>query len=82
MNYYCKYCGIKASSIANLTGLSCPRHPAGAGKGKHALYQGSEKPKYECQHCGISAASLMNLTAASCPRHPLGPNKGHHEPAL
>ncbi len=35
MNYYCEYCGIKASSIANLTGLSCPRHPLGPNKGHH-----------------------------------------------
>jgi hypothetical protein len=72
----------KAAGISGLTAATCFRHPAGAGKGKHVLYQGSEKAKYECQHCGISNASLMNLTAASCPRHPLGPNKGKHEPAL
>ena len=82
MNYYCKYCGTKASSIASLTASSCPRHPSGANKGKHALYQGAEKPKYECQHCGTSAASLSSLTASSCSRHPLGANKGKHEPAL
>ena len=82
MNYYCKYCGYKASSISTLTASTCFRHPAGSNKGKHALYQGDEKPKYECQHCGISNSSLSTLTASTCYRHPLGANKGRHEPAL
>ncbi len=82
MNYYCKYCGTKASSIASLTGNSCLRHPAGVNKGKHALYEGDEKSKYECKHCGTSASNLMSLTGNSCPRHPLGSNKGKHEPTL
>lgn len=82
MNYYCKYCGIKASSIASLVANPCFRHPAGVNKGKHTLYQGAEKSKYECQYCGISNSSISSLTASSCFRHPLGPNKGHHEPAL
>ena len=82
MNYYCKYCGTKNSSIANLTAAPCFRHPDGSNKGKHALYQGDEKAKYECQYCGTSNSSLSNLTAAPCYRHPLGANKGKHEPAL
>ena len=82
MNYYCKYCGNKASSIANLTSAPCYRHPSGANRGKHTLYEGGEKSSYECKHCGNSASSVANLTAAPCFRHPLGSNKGHHEPAL
>jgi len=82
MNYYCKYCGTKSSSIASLTAGLCFRHPAGANKGKHALYQGAEKPKYECQYCGTSYSSLSSLTAGLCYRHPLGANKGHHEAAM
>ena len=82
MNYYCKYCGAKASSIANLTSSSCSRHPAGPNKGKHALYEGAEKPKYACKFCGTSASSISSLTSSLCARHPLGSNKGHHEPAL
>ena len=82
MNYYCKHCGFKATSIASLTAATCQRHPNGAYKGKHALYQGAEKSKYECQHCGASAPSLSSLTAATCQRHPLGAYKGRHEPAL
>jgi hypothetical protein len=45
MNYYCKYCGTKASSIASLTASICLGHPNGANKGKHALYEGDEKPR-------------------------------------
>lgn len=82
MNYYCKYCGTKAASIASLTAATCLRHPAGANKGKHTLYQGAEKPKYECQHCGASASSISSLTASTCLSHPLGAHKGKHEPAL
>lgn len=82
MNYYCKHCGTKASSIASLTAAPCYRHPSGANKGKHTLYQGDEKAKYECQYCGTSNSNLASLTAAPCYRHPLGANKGKHEPAL
>lgn len=35
-NVYCEYCGTSSSSIQNLTGTGCPRHPAGSHKGKHA----------------------------------------------
>lgn len=82
MNYYCKYCGAKASSIASLTGNSCSRHPDGANKGKHALYEGTEKPSYACKYCGTGASSISSLTGNSCSRHPLGTNKGKHAPAL
>jgi hypothetical protein len=82
MNCYCKYCGAKAPSIASLTASSCPRHPSGAHKGKHVLYQGAERSKYECQHCGANASSSASLTASSCPRHPLGGHKGRHDPAM
>jgi hypothetical protein len=76
-----KYCGTKASSIGSLTASSCPRHPSGANKGKHVLYEGPEKAKYECKYCGASASSISSLTGSSCPRHPLGSNKGKHEAA-
>ncbi len=82
MNYYCKYCGHKAASISSLTAAPCFRHPAGANKGKHALYEGDEKSEYDCKYCGTSSSSLSSLTAAPCFRHPLGVNKGKHEPAL
>ena len=32
----CKYCGYKSFQISSLTGLSCPRHPNGANKGRHS----------------------------------------------
>ncbi len=35
-HYYCKYCGLKSSSIASLTSSKCQRHPDGALKCRHA----------------------------------------------
>ncbi|MDG2430932.1 hypothetical protein [Flavobacterium sp.] len=81
-NYYCVNCGTKSSSISSLTANSCPRHPLGASKGKHSLYEGSEKSKYNCKYCGTSSSIISSLTANSCPRHPNGPSKGKHSPAL
>jgi hypothetical protein len=79
---YCKYCGVKASTIQNLTANHCSRHPKGLNKGQHALYEGDETGPYECKYCGTSAATIQNLTGNKCYRHPAGPNKGQHEPAL
>ena len=81
-NYYCEYCGSKASSVSSLTGGNCHRHPNGPYKGKHKLYEGSEKSKYTCKYCGSSASSISSLTGGNCPRHPNGPYKGKHAPAL
>ncbi|TLM88435.1 hypothetical protein FDY95_24035 [Hymenobacter jeollabukensis] len=81
-NFYCKHCGGKQSSISMLTSITCPRHPLGANKGKHALYEGSEKSQYACKNCGSKQSSISMLTSITCPRHPLGANKGKHEPAL
>lgn len=81
-NYYCEYCGHKASSIQNLTGNNCPRHPNGSYKGKHKLYEGDEKSQYICKYCGHKASSIQNLTGNNCPRHPDGNYKGKHAPAL
>ncbi|AWA30991.1 hypothetical protein HYN48_13375 [Flavobacterium magnum] len=81
-NFYCEYCGVKASSISSLTINSCPRHPLGNSKGKHKLYEGSEKSKYSCKYCGTSASSISSLTINSCPRHPNGNSKGKHAPTL
>ena len=80
--FYCKYCGHKASSVSSLTASLCMRHPNGPGKGKHALYEGSEKEQYMCKYCGRKATSISSLTASKCIRHPNGPAKGNHEPAL
>lgn len=81
-NYYCEYCGAKSSSVSGLTAGSCSRHPNGPNKGKHKLYEGSEKSQYVCKYCGTKYSSLSGLTAGSCARHPNGPNKGKHSPAL
>ncbi|MEO6883246.1 MAG: hypothetical protein ABI199_04390 [Bacteroidia bacterium] len=81
-NFYCEHCGSKAPSVAGLTGGFCSRHPNGANKGKHSLYQGSEKSHYTCKYCGTNASSIAGLTGGFCVRHPSGANKGHHSPAL
>ena len=80
--FYCKYCGRKASSVASLTASMCIRHPDGPHKGRHALYEGSEKERYTCKYCGKQFASIASLTASKCIRHPDGPHKGTHVPAL
>ena len=80
--FYCKYCGNSYSTLTALTACSCPRHPDGPGRGKHALYEGDEKDRYVCKYCGNSYSTLTALTACSCPRHPDGPGKGKHSPAL
>ena len=77
-NFYCEYCGAKYSSISFLTSGSCPNHPDG--KGKHKLYEGSEKSQYSCKYCGAKYSSISFLTSGSCPDHPNG--KGKHAPAL
>jgi len=81
-HYYCEYCGQRFSSVSSLTAANCPRHPNGSGKGKHKLYEGSEKSKYTCKYCGQSFSSISSMTAANCPRHPKGSGKGKHAPAL
>lgn len=81
-NFYCEYCGQRFSSVSSLTFASCLRHPDGRGKGKHKLYEGSEKSKYTCKYCGQSFSSIASMTFASCLRHPNGRCKGQHAPAL
>ena len=77
-NYYCKYCGLKASSISSLTSGTCSRNPQKGGK--HIPYEGSEKSQYICKYCGSKASTISSLTAGTCPRHPIKGCK--HEPAL
>ena len=79
---YCKHCGYEAHSVSSLTAGSCFRHPNGANKGKHELYEGAEKSEYVCKYCGYKAHSISSLTAGRCFRHPLGANKAPHAPAL
>ena len=81
-NFQCEYCGQKFSSISTLTASSCHRHPIGSNKGRHKLYEGSEKSKYFCKFCGQSFSSIATMTASSCVRHPNGSNKGKHAPTL
>lgn len=81
-NYYCEYCGTKYSNVINLTGGFCAKHPHGASRGRHKLYEGSEKSQYTCKYCGTNYTNLISLTAGFCGRHPDGANKGKHAPAL
>lgn len=81
-NYYCEYCGIKNSTVSGLTSGLCFRHPNGSNKGKHKLYEGSEKSQYLCKFCGTKFPLLSSLTSGSCGKHPNGSNKGKHSPAL
>ena len=80
--YYCEYCGLSFSDVRQLTGLNCHRHPNGANRGKHKLYEGSEKPRYTCRYCGTQFSTIMQMTGLKCFRHPDGANKGNHSPAL
>lgn len=77
---YCEYCGTSYPSISSLTTGNCPRHPDG--RGRHKLYEGSEKTKYTCKYCGTSYPSISSLTTGRCHRHPNGSGKGRHSPAL
>ena len=80
--FYCEYCGQSFSSVSSLTAGSCCRHPNGSCKGRHKLYEGSEKPRYTCKYCGQQFTSISSMTAGSCYRHPNGSCKGKHAPAL
>ena len=81
-NYYCEYCGHKFSSVQSLVSGTCSRHPNGSNKGRHKLYEGTEKSKYTCKYCGKQFSSIMSMVGGTCPYHPNGSNKGNHSPAL
>lgn len=51
-------------------------------KGRHALYEGSEKNEYLCKYCGRKFSSISSMVSSTCTRHPEGTHKGRHEPAL
>ena len=80
--YYCEYCGHEAIGVSVLVGQPCVKHIDGPNKGKHKLYEGSEKSQYTCKYCGKQASSIKNLVSQPCQKHPDGANKGRHAPAL
>lgn len=80
--YYCEYCGHKFPSVRLLVSATCPRHPDGSNKGRHKLYEGSEKSEYTCKYCGHKFPSIMLMTGGTCLYHPKGSHKGGHTPAL
>lgn len=79
---YCEYCGKKFASVRQLTSATCVRHPDGPNKGRHKLYEGTEKSEYTCKYCGKKFPSIQVMTGGQCVHHPKGENKGHHSPAL
>ena len=81
-NYYCEYCGHKFSDPRQLASCNCSRHPDGANRGHHKLYEGSKKSQYICKYCGRKFPSIMQMVGYSCTCHPKGSNKGSHAPAL
>ncbi len=81
-NFYCEYCGTKSASVSALTSSHCMKHPNGPNKGKHKLYEGSEKAQYTCKYCGTKQQTLQGLTSMTCMKHPDGVAKGKHSPAL
>lgn len=81
-NYYCEYCGDKFSSVSQLTSHKCGRHPDGNNKGRHKLYEGSEKTEYVCKYCGEKFRTISSMTSQKCWKHPDGRNNGRHAPAL
>jgi hypothetical protein len=78
----CEYCGEEKATTKILTSNNCAKHPSGTYKGKHKLYEGSEKNKYECKYCGEQKATIKILTSNKCGKHPLGFYKGNHSPAI
>lgn len=80
--FYCKNCGKEFNNVRSLTSSYCVAHPDGPNKGKHILYEGSEKSKYTCKFCGKQFNDLRSLTSGYCVHHPDGTNKGKHSPAL
>lgn len=78
----CKYCGMNFPNMTPLAGGTCGRHPDGPHKGRHALYEGTDKSQYTCKYCGMKFSNLNVLCAQPCGRHPQGPHKGRHSPAL
>lgn len=80
--HFCEYCGHKFFDVRQLTATPCPRHPNGANKGNHKLYEGLPKSQYTCKYCGRQFRTILEMTGYPCQSHPNGNNKGNHSPAL
>ncbi len=80
--FICEYCGQEFSTAQQLLGSTCQKHPLGAYKGKHKLYEGGEKSKYTCKYCGKEFSSIRQMVGTTCQRHPDGAYKGKHAPSL
>ena len=75
MSEYCKYCGRSYPDAKTLLNNSCPLHPAG--RGNHALFEGSKGGPFICIHCGEKRTELRPLVTNRCLHNPDGRN---HEP--
>ena len=82
LNFYCEYCGRKFISVRGLTAEHCYRHPSGANKGFHKLYEGSEKSQYVCKYCGQKFPAISSMAGRGCTKHPNGVNKGYNKPQI
>ena len=80
--YYCEYCGRSFPDVRQLASAPCAYHPDGTNRGRHKLYEGSEKSRYTCRYCGTQFSTIMQMVTAPCAYHPKGTNKGRHSPAL
>ena len=78
--FFCEYCGREFTTVTGLTSGTCSRHPGGMNKGRHKLYEGSEKSQYTCKYCGRTFSSIVTMTGSICSRNPNG--RGPHAPAL
>ena len=79
---YCEYCGHRFPDVRSLTSGTCVRHPNGVNRGRHKLYEGSEKQEYTCKYCGKKFPSILVMVGGQCVNHPKGSNRGSHAPAL
>lgn len=73
-DFFCKYCGYKASSVSSLTNGRCSKSPTS----KHVPYNGdlnvyidkctkkTIKKEFVCQYCGCKANSISSLTGSRC----------------
>ena len=79
---YCKNCGRSFPDVRAMAGGMCQYHPDGSFKGRHVLYEGSEKTKYTCKYCGRRFHDIHAMAGVKCQYHPDGSFKGNHSPEL
>ena len=58
----------------------CPRHPLGAHKGRHSVYEGSPKNEYVCKYCGTKKRTIWELSLSDCSKNNEGIYLRKHVP--